>query len=58
MRVTPDRSATAAIYVMGRIAESKGHQVEIDLAVADISGRDLVDEKGGFGFGKHKPKIA
>ena len=57
VRVTPDRSATAAIYVMGRIAESKGHTVEIDLAVADISGRDLVDEKGGLGFGKRKPKI-
>ena len=48
VRVTPDRSATAAIYVMGRIAESKGHQVEIDLAVADISGRDLVDEMAGL----------
>ena len=57
VRVTPDRSATAAIYVMGRIAESKGHSVEIDLAVADISGRDLVHEKGGFGFGKRKPKM-
>ena len=57
VRVTPDRSATAAIYVMGRIAESKGHKVEIDLAVADISGRDLVDEKSGFSFGKLKPKM-
>ena len=57
VRVTPDRSATAAIYVMGRIAESKGHEVEIDLAVADISGRDLVNEKGGLGFGKRKPKM-
>ena len=42
---------------MGRIAKSKGYEVEIDLAVADISGRDLVDEKGGFGFGKRKPKM-
>ena len=57
VRVTPDRSASAAIYVMGRIAESKGHSVEIDLAVADISGRDLVDEKGKFGFGKRKAKM-
>ena len=57
VRVTPDQSATAAIYVMGRIAKSKGYEVEIDLAVADISGRDLVDEKGGFGFGKRKPKM-
>ena len=57
VRVTPDRSATAGIYVMGRIAESKGHEVEIDLSVADISGRDLVEEKGGFGFGKRKPKM-
>ena len=57
VRVTPDRSATAAIYVMGRIADSKGYEVEIDLAVADISGRDLVNEKRGFGFGKRKPKI-
>ena len=44
VRVTPDRTATAAIYVMGRIAESNGHHVEIDIAVADISGRDLVSE--------------
>ena len=57
VRITPDRSATAAIYVMGRIAESKGHHVEIDLAVADISGRDLVDENSGFGFSKPKPKM-
>ena len=57
VRVTPDQSATAAIYVMGRIVESKGHEVEIDLAVADISGRDLVHEQGGFGFGKSKPKM-
>ena len=57
VRITPDRSATAAIYVMGRIAESKGHHVEIDLAVADISGRDLVDENSGFSFSKRKPKM-
>ena len=57
VRITPDRSATAAIYVMGRIAESKGHHVEIDLAVADISGRDLVDENSGFSFSKPKPKM-
>ena len=57
VRITPDRSATAAIYVMGRIAESKGHHVEIDLAVADISGRDLIDENSGFSFGKPKPKM-
>ena len=57
VRVTPDQSATAAIYVMGRIAKSKGYEVEIDLAVADISGRDLVDEKGGFSFGKRKTKM-
>ena len=57
VRITPDRSATAAVYVMGRIAESKGHHVEIDLAVADISGRDLVDASSGFSFGNRKPKM-
>jgi len=57
VRVTPDRSATAALYVMGRIAESRGSHVEIDLAVADISGRDLVDEATGFGFTKPRPKL-
>ncbi len=57
VRVTPDRTATAAIYVMGRIAESNGHHVEIDIAVADISGRDLVSENSGFTFGKPKAKL-
>ena len=57
VRVTPDRSATASIYVMGRIAQSKGHHVEIDLAVADISGLDLIAQKEKFNFGKPKPKL-
>ncbi len=57
VRVTPDRSATAAIYVMGRIDTSDGANVEIDVAVADISGRDLINDKGGFDFGTKKPKI-
>ena len=57
VRVTPDRSATAALYVMGRIDTSNGGSVEIDIAVADISGRDVIDDKGGFSFGTKKPKL-
>jgi hypothetical protein len=52
VRVTPNRNATAEIYVIGKIVESTGEDVEISLMVSDISGRDLIKGSriGGFGF--------
>lgn len=38
VRVTPDRTATGELYILGRIEESDGEDVEIDLDVYDISG--------------------
>ncbi len=38
VRVTPDSNATGDLYVMGRITESDGEDVEIELRVVDISG--------------------
>ena len=42
VRVTPDSDATGELYVVGRILESTGEDVEIALQIFDISGRDLV----------------
>ena len=44
VRVTPDSTATGDIYVLGRIEESNGEDVEIDIEVVDISGRTWLDE--------------
>lgn len=38
VRVTPDKSATGDLFVIGRIAQSNGEEVEIDLEVFDIAG--------------------
>lgn len=38
VRVTPDATATGDLYVIGKIKESTGEKVEIDLQVQDISG--------------------
>lgn len=38
IRVTPDKTATGDIYVLGRIVQSTGEEVEIDIDVFDISG--------------------
>ncbi len=59
VRVTPDRTAVAELYVMGRIDTSNGGEVEIDIAVADIAGHDLVAKKGSFNFSlsQQKPKL-
>ena len=43
IRVTPDASATGDIYIMGKIAQSDGENVEIDLVVRDISGAEWMD---------------
>lgn len=42
VRVTPDQNATGELYVVGRIVESSGEDVEIAIQVFDISGRDLI----------------
>jgi hypothetical protein len=39
VRVTPDQTATGDLYVLGRIEESNGEEVEIDIEVIDISGK-------------------
>jgi len=38
VRVAPDETATGDLYIIGKIAESDGEDVEIDLDVVDISG--------------------
>ena len=38
VRVTPDRTATGDLYVLGKIKNSDGENVEIDIEVFDISG--------------------
>lgn len=38
VRVTPDAAATGDLYVMGRIEESNGEDVEIGIEVVDIGG--------------------
>lgn len=43
VRVTPDRSATGGLYVLGKIIESNGEDVEIDLTVVDIGGSEWFD---------------
>jgi hypothetical protein len=39
IRVTPDKSATGDIYVLGQIVESNGEDVEFELQAFDISGK-------------------
>jgi hypothetical protein len=38
VRVTPDKTATGDLYVMGKIEESNGEDVQIEIQVYDISG--------------------
>ena len=44
VRVTPDESASGDLYVLGKIEESNGQDVEFGLNVVDISGKEWVDE--------------
>lgn len=44
VRVTPDSEATGDLYVLGKIIESNGKEVEIDVLVMDISGRKWFDD--------------
>lgn len=43
VRVTPDKSATGDLYVLGKINESDGQNVDIELKAFDISGEKWVD---------------
>jgi hypothetical protein len=38
VRITPDKTATGDLYVLGKINKSNGAEVEIELEVLDISG--------------------
>ena len=51
VRVVPDRNATAELYVLGRIIESTGEDVELGLQVYDITGKDLVTSNRTMNFG-------
>ena len=44
IRVTPDKTATGELYILGRIIESNGEEVEITVEVIDISGEKWLDE--------------
>lgn len=44
VRVTPDATATGDLYIIGRIEESNGVDVELDIEVIDISGRSWMAE--------------
>ena len=44
IRVTPDKTATGELYILGRIIESNGEEVEITVEVIDISGQKWLDE--------------
>ncbi len=44
VRVTPDATATGDLYVMGKIQQSSGETVAIDLEVRDISGTHWFDQ--------------
>jgi len=39
VRVTPDSTATGDLYVLGKIIESNGEDIEIEIEVVDISGK-------------------
>jgi hypothetical protein len=43
IRVTPDKNSTGDLYVLGKIEESNGEDVEIDIKVVDISGKTWVN---------------
>ncbi len=44
IRVAPDKTATGDLYILGRIEESNGEEVEIDIEVIDISGKKWLYE--------------
>lgn len=44
VRVTPDATATGDLYIIGRIEQSNGEEVEIAVEVIDIGGRRWLDD--------------
>jgi microcompartment protein CcmK/EutM len=44
VRVTPDNTASGDLYVLGEIVESNGMDLEFDMEVVDISGKQWLDE--------------
>jgi hypothetical protein len=44
VRVTPDRTATGDLYILGRIEASNGEAVAVDIEVVDISGKRWLGE--------------
>jgi len=44
VRVTPDKAATGDLYVLGKINESNGEDVDIELQAIDISGKRWLNE--------------
>ncbi len=43
VRVTPDNTASGDLYILGKILESDGEDVKININVVDISGKDWLD---------------
>ncbi|MFW2366179.1 MAG: hypothetical protein ACN4GW_07160 [Desulforhopalus sp.] len=48
IRVTPDDTATGDLYILGKIEESNGEEVEIGVVAIDIKGRIWLDETFDF----------
>lgn len=44
VRVTPNNTASGDLYVLGEIIESNGEDVEFDLTLVDVSGKEWLDE--------------
>ncbi len=53
VRVTPDASASGELYVLGRILESNGEEVNIELEVIDASGRSWMKDSFGHQVPEH-----
>lgn len=47
VRVTPDKTASGDLYILGKILASDGEEVEFNLTVIDISGKEWLDDKFG-----------
>lgn len=45
VRVTPDKTASGDLYILGKILESDGEDVGFNLTVIDISGKQWLDDK-------------
>lgn len=48
IRVTPDTESNSEIYVMGKIIESNGEDVEISIDVITLAGKSLLKKKYDF----------